>query len=277
MAKAIKITQELVDKAVAEFREKLMKIKSTNGTIKYETSLSSKTTTKAQLTFTDKAVYKMKTLLDSFSGEVGWYGLVDRAGSSFLVDDILVYPQEVTGATVTTDEKTLSAWYDTLSDDEFNRKRFQGHSHVNFAPSPSGTDIADREIKLAELEDGDFFIFMIINKRMEYTVDIYDTATNTHYETNDVDVVFGEEAMDFYKNMEVVKTKVYTVPAYPTYPTYNTKTVADYKRESGLTQVLSQKDKENELPFESYKSKKKWTPGYDYYDRFTQQYGDMYD
>ena len=51
---------------------------------------------------TADAYAKMRALVDKMSKEVGWYGTVKQMPgleSTYLIDDILVYPQKVTGVT----------------------------------------------------------------------------------------------------------------------------------------------------------------------------------
>ena len=42
-----------------------------------------------------------------------------------------------------------------------------GHSHVNMGTSPSATDTKLQEDHLAQLQDNDFYIFLIVNKKRE--------------------------------------------------------------------------------------------------------------
>ena len=202
------MTPSLIDKLVAQFKEKISKTRSIEGEFAFKTEIQSQKLGKAVIEFTDIAYLKMMYLIDKFEGEVGWYGLVNRKDDNvFEVYDIVVYPQSVTGATVTTDEIEMGKWEESLSDEAFNAKRFQGHSHVNFAPHPSATDLEDRKQKVQMLMDDDYFIFMIINKKREYTASIYDMKNNIQYETDDIEVTVNKETLSFLESTEKVDAR----------------------------------------------------------------------
>ena len=76
---------------------------------------------------------------------------------TYLISDILVYPQEVTGSTVTTDQNEYEMWLMKQEDDVFNNIRMQGHSHVNMSTSPSSVDLNLYDGILSQL-DSDMFI-----------------------------------------------------------------------------------------------------------------------
>jgi len=269
MAKPIKLTAEIIELAVKEFREKLSKLKSVNGSVDYKAELKAVAKQKTKLVLTETAYYKTRALIDGFSGEVGWYGLAKRTDDGFEVYDIIVYPQEVTGVTVTTDEKELGKWYDSLSDEVFNAKRFHGHSHVNFAPSPSETDISDRDEKLKDLSGDDFFIFMIINKEMKYTCEIFDLAANVHYENGDVQVLFPKSCADFFDSMKNVRQKTYTYSQYSGYKDYQSPVA--YQQEYKVPQY---NNAASGLTVKDMRAKaRKYNSYTDYYDEFMEKYG----
>lgn len=141
---------------------------------------------------------KMHALVNGFSTEVAWHGVAYRDGDNdFKVMDIIVYPQKVTGGNVSTDQLEYDKWLANLTDEQFNNLRFQGHSHVNFPTSPSGTDIATREKTIGCFPDDydGFYIFMIINKSGSMSVTLIDFKANMVYETEDIDVEYllGDE------------------------------------------------------------------------------------
>ena len=153
------------------------------------------------LNFTGIAWAKMQTLVQCHKDEIAWHGTVrtteDRKG--FQVDDILVYPQTVSAATVVTDEAKYQAWRDKQSNAVYNAIRFQAHSHVNMAVSPSPTDRDLYDKFLANLREDSFYIFMIINKRNEWHLEIYDLLNNAIYDNNDITVLIeGIDMDDWY-------------------------------------------------------------------------------
>lgn len=173
---------------------------------------------KAQLIFTPKAWAKMWGLIDAFTTEVGWNGVVTReAPDVFLVEDILVFPQIVTGVTFNTDQDKYEQWLNDLDDETACKLCFHGHSHVKMGCSPSGVDIGNRKdiLSLVGTPSGDadiFYIFFIANKMREFTGQIFDFKNNVIYDTSDIEVrmrvqddAFLDDFID--KAKEVAKEK----------------------------------------------------------------------
>ena len=131
---------------------------------------------------TPNAYLKMRKLVDATSSEIGWYGTVSEYPGLervYLIDDIIVYPQTVTGATCEQDESKMFEFEMSLTTEQVNKKRFQGHSHVNMGVTPSGVDEAFYQDLLTQVTD--YFIIAITNKRNEYTVRFYDMENNILY------------------------------------------------------------------------------------------------
>ena len=102
---------------------------------------------KATIRFSERAWIKMFALIHTYSTEVEWHGVVERLEPSvFYIKDVLIFPHEVTGATVTSDQTAYEKWLDTLDNDTFNALRFHGHSHVNMGVTPSGVDMNTAKI-----------------------------------------------------------------------------------------------------------------------------------
>lgn len=202
--KPIKISEELIEKAVEELRNKLTKGGVVCGNevsvrLPQPPSQGSKTAT---VIFSEKAAAKMTALVNHFSTEVGWMGTAykDDVGV-YVVDDIVVYPQHVTGAKVDTDAVEIAKWSDSLDDDVWDTLRFQGHSHVNMWCSPSGTDSGDQERYLDWINGEGFFIFAILNKRDESWFTIYDFDDNVVYEDNDITYEIDGDDMSAFLEM----------------------------------------------------------------------------
>ena len=131
---------------------------------------------------TPNAYLKMRKLVDATSSEIGWYGTVSEYPGLervYLIDDIIVYPQTVTGTTCEQDESKMFDFEMSLTTEQVNKKRFQGHSHVNMGVTPSGVDEAFYQDLLTQVTD--YFIIAITNKRNEYTVRFYDIENNILY------------------------------------------------------------------------------------------------
>lgn len=219
MSKLIKIDDDFIEQIKDEFALMLSKLKVSDGKISFTKSIGS-ITRKATVYFTETAWYKMQALISEFDKEVAWHGIAERGTDpdkdEYIISDILVYPQEVTGTTVNTDQLQYQNWLMSHDDEVFNRIRMQGHSHVNMSTSPSSVDTTHQESILEQLDDTMFYIFMIWNKRGEKNIKIYDLVKNVLFETSDVDVKILENEMglqSFLKNAkEMVKTKTYTAP-----------------------------------------------------------------
>lgn len=198
MSKPITLTDELIVKMQEEFAEHLRKTKLSDGKLTYTKSFSYEDEdAKAKLMFTAIAYLKMLSLVQHVSDEVAWHGFVERkAEDLFLITDIVVYPQTVTGATVNTDQERYQRWIMEVDDEKFNNLRMQGHSHVNMACSPSATDLNHQEQILQQLTGDSYYIFIIWNKRGDHNIKIYDFTNNTLYEDKDIEVGVIDEGFD---------------------------------------------------------------------------------
>lgn len=216
MSKIIKMTSQNLDEIRKDFEEALKGVKLSDGKINFTKTFGS-IQRKATLYFTELAYLKMLTLVREFDKEVAWHGIAKRHETeedAYVISDILVYPQEVTGATVNTDQEKYQMWLMNHEDDVFNNIRMQGHSHVNMGTTPSTVDTSLYERILDQLDDTMFYIFLIWNKRNEKTIKIYDLAKNVLFETADVTVSLVEDGTgmeQFLKTAkEMVQDKKYT-------------------------------------------------------------------
>lgn len=215
MSKVIKLSQDILEQYTQEFYETLRTGKFSDGKVNFTKTLGT-VDRKATVIFTEMAWQKMQTLVREFDKEVAWHGIAERCDEkdTYLISDILVYPQEVTGATVTTDQEKYQMWLMSQEDEVFNNIRMQGHSHVNMGVTPSGVDLNLYENILEQLDEDMFYIFMIWNKRWDKTIKIYDIRENILFETADVTVSVQEEdggLSAFLKEAkELVVSKVYS-------------------------------------------------------------------
>lgn len=133
------------------------------------------------IVYTRKAWLKTLLLVKSRDKEVGWHGIARRVGDKhFVIEDIIVFPQEVTGASTIPDDIEYTMWQDSLDTKVFNNIRMHGHSHVNFAATPSATDMRYRGDMLTAIDT--FYIFQIFNKRGCFSSEVYDVENNILYE-----------------------------------------------------------------------------------------------
>lgn len=173
----------------------------------------------AEIKFTPTAWIKTRALVDEYKTEVQWHGVAERESESvFVVKDILVFPHEVTGTTVTSNQEEYEEWLDSLDDATFNRLRFHGHSHVNMAVVPSGTDMKYRKDILrgfgTPTKDTDlFYIFLITNKAGNVSAEVYDLQNNALYSTSEESLkvsvdLGGDNLTDFLDEArEVIKER----------------------------------------------------------------------
>lgn len=198
MAKIIKITPECKEQLRKEFEVAMDTAKLSDGKLNYTKNFTN-ITREAVVYFTDLAWEKMQALIKSTDKEIGWHGLAYRGGEStddYYITDILVYPQEVTSATVNTDQSKYEMWLMKQEDEVFNNVRMHGHSHVNMGVSPSSVDTSMYERFLSGLDDTMFYIFLIYNKKGDKMIKIYDLAKNILFETTDVKVKVLEASTD---------------------------------------------------------------------------------
>lgn len=188
--------EEAKSRIFAEFVEQFRKAASGTGKIKFEKEITS-VDKKAELRFSELAWIKMNTLVQNYGTEIGWHGLCERieGEDAYLVSDIMVYPQAVTGVTVTPDQIEYQNWLIGHPDEVFNRIRFQGHSHVNMDVTPSAVDTAFYDEIVSQLGPEDFYVFLVINKSGKKHVRIYDRLKNLYFGPNDVAVTIRNDGL----------------------------------------------------------------------------------
>ena len=155
--------------------------------------IESKNLTPPTIYISANAYVKMRMLVDQMSTEVGWYGTVTKCPGlqeTYVIEDILVYPQTVTGATCEQDETKMFDFEMSLTTEQVNSKRFQGHSHVNMGVTPSGVDEQFYQDLLTQVND--YFIICITNKKNDYTVRFYDVENNILYTDLELKVLLDD-------------------------------------------------------------------------------------
>lgn len=191
--------------------------------------------------FSDLATNKMQALVGEYNKELAWHGIVHKDEEGFLVTDVIVYPQVTTATTVDADEDKYAMWVATLEDEQFNGLRLQGHSHVNMACFPSGTDEDYYKDLVKQVQD--YYIVVILNKKNDLFVRYYDIENNLIYENN-TSIEFPEK--DWAAEQISQHVKAAFIPAYgktKTLKPYNQKNF-DYLNEQQVTIF----DADDELP-----------------------------
>jgi len=127
--------------------------------------------------YSNRAWQKMKQAISMCPDEVGWLGTVDTVEGGYLVTDIHVPEQIVTGTETDISAESLANLAEELDYPE--NLFYWGHSHVNMGVSPSGQD----EQQTAEyLEHNDVFIRGIYNKKGDSKVDVFDMVEGMLYQ-----------------------------------------------------------------------------------------------
>ncbi len=204
--KKISIGQNEVLGFIEEVRQKLASAKGLPEKIELYTNRSTllKKEEHVQLIFEDTAWRKMWALIDKLEKEVGWHGVVEREGDKiFRVKDILMFPQTVTGATVTTDDEEFALWDASIENETYNKMKFYGHSHVRMGVFPSTVDTNYIANKIQN--ELDFYIFGIFNKSKSSWLNIYDVSNNTLYENSDIDLKYMCAAEDTWAEEQIEK------------------------------------------------------------------------
>ena len=210
MAKIIKLTNECKEKLQKEFNEYLDQNTLEDGKFSFSRVFES-AEEKAKIIISPLAYMKMVSLLDYFNKEVAWHGEAYRGeDNTYIINDIMVYPQTVTGASVDMDTDEYANWIiDHITDDRFNHIRMQAHSHVHMATNPSSVDLQHQSEIVNQLSDDGFYIFMIWNKSLKCTNKIYDMQKNIMFEDKDISIELGMS--EFIKEADsLVKDRGYS-------------------------------------------------------------------
>ena len=212
MSKAIRLTEAILEDIKSDFSNAFRGLRLQDGKVSYEKDLTIKDR-KAILRFTELAWIKMQALISTHSKEIGWYGVAKRddneENDEYIVSDIVVYPQSVTGTTVDFDQVAFAKWLqENDGDDRMFNLFLHGHSHVDMSVSPSPTDLQHQEEILKDVSSDGFYIFVIWNKTNESNIKIYDVKKNIFFDNDDVVVKVGRDIDDIYEFIKESKKLV---------------------------------------------------------------------
>ena len=140
---------------------------------------------------TSDAYIKMLELVNQSPVECSWHGLVarDEENDIYTVYDVMVFPQINSATTTTTDEDEFAEWQTNLIMDPtfpIEDLRLHGHSHVNMNVFSSGVDDKYQKDLITKVEDGDYYIFFIMNKKMDICIFLYDFKQQIMFEKKDI-------------------------------------------------------------------------------------------
>lgn len=176
--------------------------------LKISTKLANTTRIVTPTVIIEELAYrKMLALTTKCDKEIAWHGVVDYdvKTQTFTVVDIVVFPQKITASTVVSDDDSYGPWIMSLEDATFNRMRLHGHSHVNMGVTPSTVDLQYQETMLHDVKD--YYIFMIMNKKEDLNIWVYDVARNIMFDKDDVTVILDIPNANVWADTEI-KDKV---------------------------------------------------------------------
>lgn len=132
-----------------------------------------KTKRKFELLILERAFVKIQKIIDIADKEIGFLGISQRIGDTFVIHDVYITEQEVSDTTCILDPEGLEKLIDPLLEQgiDLNNLRFWGHSHVNMTCGPSAQDTRQIEDLLQDVPD--YFIMGIFNKKNENYVEIH--------------------------------------------------------------------------------------------------------
>jgi len=187
-----------------------------NATSQTKTITPIGTTQMPTVYYTRDAWTKMWKIVELCPEEVGWLGTVDKIGGDYLITEVFLLEQEVSGVTTDIESDAVANLAVELESRgiDSSKLRYWGHSHVNMGVSPSGTD----ENQTNEyIEHCDFFIRGIYNKKMEAKVDVFDMNHKLVYQKVDHAVKDERYDAEWLKALKdeiaaKVKKRVYAQP-----------------------------------------------------------------
>lgn len=226
--KPIKITEQLKNQLFEKFKSYMTEERFTETDITFKADIKDAIPEKVKkpiIYCTPIANVKIRQLVMDTDSEIAWHGVVTKHENIYYIEDILMYPQHVTGATVTTEDESYAKWLMSVEDDTFNKIRMQGHSHVKMGVTPSTVDTTYYKTLLQNLSEGDYYIFMIVNQKGEQNIWLYDFEQNIIFEKEDI--TFGtliepattvKKWADAEKEQHIIKPKIHvaqkTDPGY---------------------------------------------------------------
>lgn len=226
-----------------------------------------KTITKPTIKIPASIYIKMLQLIHEYSVEISWHGLVKRdiENQIYTIYDILLFPQINTATSTTTEQDEFAKWTEKLIlDPKFPIQdlRMHGHSHVNMNVFSSAVDDTYQNDILTKVEDDDYYIFLIMNKRNEICVLLYDYHQQILFTTGDIDIIITDENDNDIKLWAKDQIKKYCKEEKPyynkgTYRGYQTHLSLDiYNDDSEKVFIKDAKVKPKQF---SKKAGSKWT------------------
>lgn len=165
------------------------------------------------LLVSEKVELELKSaLIHMVDKELFWFGEINKINkTTFELVNLFFPPQINRSAYVETDDKHFPKWqFDNLvKTGKVQNIRLHGHSHPTFQVFPSGTDTAEINKVLEEVDD--YYIQMIINNKLQTYLKYHDKKTG---EVIDMRIEFKTQKEVAEKLDKVVHIQTYTPPSY---------------------------------------------------------------
>ncbi len=185
----MKKTWVCAQKQQTKIKEELLKqldnITLTNTTLKLSVDLEDliKETTEEVIDptiyITADAYIKMITLIQEYDTEVAAHFLVRNIDRQYIIRDVLIFPQTVTGITADGVDIDYQTWLHNIPEEQFKELRGHVHSHVEMDVTPSGVDEHYYTGLMSQVPD--YYLTMVINKKQDYHIRLYDVTNNILY------------------------------------------------------------------------------------------------
>lgn len=169
---------------------------------------------KPRVTINNEDWLTLQTIVEKSKEEVGWLSCVDKT----VQDGVIVYninkiylpKQDVHATTCEITDEGLQELYENLilsgQDEVVNTLRCWGHSHVNMSVHPSGQD----ETQFLDfLQNCDFFIRLIVNKKSEINISILDKENNLIICGLDLEIYYENKHLEsLYSELDTTYAKI---------------------------------------------------------------------
>lgn len=156
-------------------------------------------------------------LVDLADKEIGWLGTVANEGSDYVIKEIFLFKQEVTGSSTEITGEGLANFAEEIlqnrSDamDVINSLRFWGHSHVRMQTYPSQQD--EQQMAIFAGDENPWFIRGILNKLGSMRFDVFDFESGIIF--RDVEWMLNETVSNGLR--ETIRQEIATKVTEPVY------------------------------------------------------------
>jgi len=163
-----------------------------------------------KITMTYDVMTRIKAIVDICDTEVGFVGLVQKSGNNtYNIYDVFIPEQEAHGATCEIAPGALLDIGHALLEgvdgvEKANQLRYWGHSHNTMSTHPSGQD---NKQALEFLQDADYLIRHIVNKKGEHDLTFYDFKSGFEYSDLELTIINPQEVDEYLLKINTITKK----------------------------------------------------------------------